>query len=75
MVLFDKASVHTANLTKQKCLDDGIELVFNLPYFPILNACEAVILAVKTNFKNLRLQKYMQKEAMDTDALIKDAID
>jgi transposase len=59
-VLFgDNASWHSSIYSTNFLKERDSSMIFNLPYMPILNPIETVFLQIKTIFKRLKLNRYM----------------
>ncbi len=73
--LLDNVQYHHSKYTKAYVKKRGIELVYNVPYSPNLNAIEKVFLQIKTRYRSLRLEAIVKGLNPTPESLIEKAIE
>lgn len=74
-VFADNASYNKSRRTKEALKENGVNIVYNVPYTPILNPIEQFFLVVKTEYKKQRLKFLLRKRKMDTMRMIRNIIE
>jgi len=74
-IFLDNLSVHKTNLSKEVFRELKVTPIFNIPYSPQFNGIESYFSILKSEYKNLLLERVMRGDAVDAVTLIKKAIE
>jgi len=71
----DNCSIHKSKKTIKIIKQKKTEIIFNIPYMPILNPIERVFSIIKNKYKRLKMNRYQNNQKLDTVDLIEDAME
>jgi len=71
----DNCSIYKSKKTIKIIKQKKTEIIFNIPYMPILNPIERVFSIIKNKYKRLKMNRYQNNQKLDTVDLIEDAME
>ena len=66
--------MHKTNSVKEKLQQQGIKVLYNVPYMPDLNGCESCLSKVKNTYKREKLKHIVKDEEVDYVQLIEESV-
>lgn len=73
-LFMDNLQVHKTSFIKLKLQELGIEPIYNTPYTPDQNCCEALFSIAKNYYKRQKLHRLVNEEEVNFRDLVEDSV-